>query len=36
MIAHLLDAYRESIATLDWMGPETRRQALDSWRRFAR
>jgi putative endopeptidase len=29
MIAHLMDAYRESIATLDWMGPETRRQALD-------
>jgi predicted metalloendopeptidase len=29
MIAHLLDAYRESISTLDWMGPETRRQALD-------
>jgi putative endopeptidase len=29
MIAHLMDAYRESISTLDWMGPETRRQALD-------
>ncbi len=29
MIARLMDAYRESIAALDWMGPETRRQALD-------
>jgi putative endopeptidase len=29
MIAHLTEAYRESISTLDWMGPETRRQALD-------
>ena len=28
MIAHIIDAYRESISTLDWMGPETRRQAL--------
>ncbi|HTB04407.1 MAG TPA: M13 family metallopeptidase [Bradyrhizobium sp.] len=29
MVANLLAAYRESIAALDWMGPETRRQALD-------
>src|SRR6202035_2193773 len=29
MIGNLLAAYRESIAALDWMGPETRRQALD-------
>ncbi len=28
MIANLTAAYRESIATLDWMGPETRREAL--------
>ncbi|MGA2289094.1 MAG: M13 family metallopeptidase [Bradyrhizobium sp.] len=27
LIANLMAAYRESIATLDWMGPETRRQA---------
>jgi predicted metalloendopeptidase len=29
MIAHLIEAYRDSIATLEWMSPETRRQALD-------
>jgi putative endopeptidase len=29
MLAHLMAAYRESISTLDWMSPETRRQALD-------
>jgi putative endopeptidase len=29
MIAHLMAAYRESISALDWMSPETRRQALD-------
>jgi putative endopeptidase len=28
MVAHILRAYRESIATLDWMGSETRREAL--------
>jgi putative endopeptidase len=28
LIANLIAAYRESIATLDWMGPETRREAL--------
>ena len=29
MIAHLLAAYRQSIETLDWMGPATRREALE-------
>jgi putative endopeptidase len=28
LIANLMAAYRESIATLDWMGPQTRREAL--------
>ncbi len=28
MIAQIIAVYRESIETLDWMGPETRRQAL--------
>ena len=28
LIANLTDAYRENIATLDWMGPQTRAQAL--------
>ncbi|HEY4067610.1 MAG TPA: M13 family metallopeptidase [Burkholderiaceae bacterium] len=28
MVANLLAAYRDSIATLDWMSPETRQQAL--------
>jgi predicted metalloendopeptidase len=28
MITHLMAAYREGIATLDWMGPDTRREAL--------
>jgi putative endopeptidase len=28
MVANILVAYRESITTLDWMGPETRREAL--------
>ncbi len=28
LIANLMTAYRESIATLDWMGPQTRREAL--------
>ncbi|WP_197684998.1 M13 family metallopeptidase [Bradyrhizobium canariense] len=28
MIANLMAAYREDIATLDWMGPDTRREAL--------
>ena len=29
MIAEMLQTYRQSIETLDWMGPETRREALD-------
>src|SRR3984957_3762467 len=29
LIKNLLAAYRESISALDWMGPQTRRQALD-------
>lgn len=29
MIAHLLAAYRQSIETLEWMGPATRREALE-------
>jgi putative endopeptidase len=28
MVANILAAYREAIATLDWMGPDTRREAL--------
>jgi putative endopeptidase len=28
MIVNLMTAYREGIATLDWMGPDTRREAL--------
>jgi putative endopeptidase len=28
LIGHITAAYREGIATLDWMGPETRREAL--------
>ena len=28
MVANLMAAYREGIATLDWMGPDTRREAL--------
>ncbi len=27
LVANLLTAYRQSIATLDWMGPETKKQA---------
>jgi putative endopeptidase len=28
LVAHLVEAYRRSISTLDWMGPETREKAL--------
>ena len=28
MIANLMAVYRDGLATLDWMGPETRREAL--------
>jgi predicted metalloendopeptidase len=34
MVANLLAAYRESIATLDWMSPETRQQALAKLAKF--
>jgi putative endopeptidase len=36
MIAHLMDAYRESIATLDWMAPGPAARRSTSWRRIAR
>ena len=29
LVAHLVEAYRTSIENLEWMGPETRRKALD-------
>jgi putative endopeptidase len=35
MITHLLQAYREGIATLDWMGPDTRREALAKLEKIA-
>jgi predicted metalloendopeptidase len=28
LVGHLIEAYRRSIRTLDWMGPQTRREAL--------
>ena len=34
MIANLLEAYRQSITELDWMGDETKQQALDKLSRF--
>jgi len=34
MVANLLASYRESIATLDWMSPETRQQALAKLAKF--
>jgi len=34
MVANLLAAYRDSIATLDWMSPETRQQALAKLAKF--
>jgi len=34
LVGHLLDAYRDSISTLEWMGEETRRRALDKLERF--
>jgi putative endopeptidase len=34
MVANLLAAYRDSIATLDWMSPETRQRALDKLSKF--
>ena len=34
MVANLLEAYRQSITTVDWMTPETRTRALDKLSRF--
>jgi putative endopeptidase len=34
MVEHLIEAYRESISGLTWMGPETRRRALEKLDRF--
>jgi len=34
LVANLLEAYRQSIAALDWMGPDTRRRALDKLGKF--
>ncbi|GAB2563089.1 M13 family metallopeptidase [Leucobacter ruminantium] len=34
LVGHLIEAYRESIEGLDWMGPETRERALEKLDRF--
>jgi putative endopeptidase len=34
LVANLIEAYRQSIEKLDWMGPETRRRALDKLGKF--
>jgi putative endopeptidase len=34
LVANLVEAYRRSIAELDWMGPETRERALEKLARF--
>ena len=34
LVANLVEAYRQSISTLDWMGPETREQALEKLATF--
>jgi predicted metalloendopeptidase len=34
MIANLIEAYRQSISTLDWMTTETRKEALDKLAKF--
>jgi putative endopeptidase len=34
LVANLLEAYRRSIAELEWMGPDTRRRALDKLEKF--
>jgi putative endopeptidase len=34
LVANLLEAYRQSIEKLEWMGPETRRRALDKLAKF--
>ncbi len=34
LVANLLEAYRQSISTLDWMGEDTRAEALDKLSKF--
>src|SRR6478735_10150871 len=34
LVANLIEAYRQSIAKLDWMGEETRKRALDKLEKF--
>jgi putative endopeptidase len=34
LVANLIEAYREEIATLDWMSPETRTRALEKLAKF--
>ena len=34
LIASLIDAYRQAIEALDWMGADTRRRALDKLGKF--
>ncbi len=34
LVANLIEAYRQSIEKLDWMGPDTRRRALDKLGKF--
>ncbi|HUC25941.1 MAG TPA: M13-type metalloendopeptidase [Streptosporangiaceae bacterium] len=34
LVANLIEAYRQSIDELDWMGPDTRRRALDKLEKF--
>jgi putative endopeptidase len=34
LVASLIEAYRQSIGTLEWMGPDTRRRALDKLGKF--
>ncbi len=34
LVAHLVEAYRDSITSLAWMGEETRRRALDKLEKF--
>jgi len=36
MVNHLIDALRDDLQTLSWMGPATRKQALDKLSAFAR
>jgi putative endopeptidase len=34
LVQNLIEAYREDIASLDWMGPETRKKALEKLAKF--